>query len=58
MPNNYITPSELFLLRYCHVYGLIYSEPHAATINELAQLGYMAVKNGVCIMTGKGKQYL
>jgi hypothetical protein len=53
-----MTPTQLFLLRYCHVYGLVYSELHAATINSLVQLGYMTVVNGVCMVTGKGKQYL
>ena len=53
-----MTPSELFLLRYCEVYGLVYSENHAATINGLVQLGCMTVANGVCMVTGKGKQYL
>ena len=53
-----MTPPQLFLLRYCHVYGMVYSELHAATINSLVQLGYMTVKNGVCILTNKAKQYL
>jgi hypothetical protein len=53
-----MTPSELFLIRYCEVYGLVYSETHAATINSLVQLGYMTVANGVCMVTNKAKEYL
>lgn len=53
-----MTPSELFVLRYCEVYGLVYSETHAAAINELVQLGYMTVMNGVCLLTNKAKEYL
>jgi hypothetical protein len=53
-----MTPTQLFLLRYCHVYGMVYSETHSATIKELVQLGYVTVVNGVCLLTNKAKKYL
>lgn len=63
-----MTPSELFLLRYCEVYGLTYKDGKywSASNNVMATLigdmlvarGLMVIENGICKPTEKAKQYL
>jgi len=62
-----MTPSELFLLRYCEVYGLTYKDGKywSASNNVMATLigdmlvarGLIRVVQGVCEVTEQGKQY-